>query len=264
MTDDKKRIESVESEISWSTPRPSDAPSKVPQSTTPKLWSALAVAQGQFPDIEKRRQAHVPGRQGSKGYSYKYADLADVIKAVAPILSANGLGFVQEVSADEVITTVFHQSGETFTARYPMRPMGFNKMDSAQGLQAAAHASKRYALQAALGISAEESIEGDPTSRRGGYKVDVDFLNEDGQIVMVKGQEMLAPDADRQARASAAAKGIIAQFEDAKTARGVNGAWERNEPIIERLRESYPDDYQNVLDAFTHNVNKATDAKPGA
>lgn len=62
------------------------------------LSDALAAAQSEFPDVPKTRTATVRGKTKSGSdyeYTYQYADFADVLKAVRPVLAKHGLSFSQ-------------------------------------------------------------------------------------------------------------------------------------------------------------------------
>jgi hypothetical protein len=75
-----------------------------------EIAAALAKAQGQFEVVTKGNMADI----GS--YTYHYADLADVVKMGAPILSLNGIAVCQatsvEVGAVALTTLIMHTSGQ--------------------------------------------------------------------------------------------------------------------------------------------------------
>lgn len=84
------------------------------------LAEALSAAQAEYPDVPKNRTATVKGKNKQTGefyeYTYKYADFADVLKAVRPVLAKHGLCFYQPIRRKEVklqlTTTIKHVSGE--------------------------------------------------------------------------------------------------------------------------------------------------------
>ena len=59
-----------------------------------ELFTALAKAQGEIKQVEKDRTVTVQMKSGGS-YSYSYATLANVIAAVKPALSKNGITFIQ-------------------------------------------------------------------------------------------------------------------------------------------------------------------------
>lgn len=82
-----------------------------------QIAAALARAQGQFPDIPKDKTAEVTMKSGGK-YTYSYADLAAIIKATRPALSANGLSVTQlmheGVENRYLVTILAHASGQWY------------------------------------------------------------------------------------------------------------------------------------------------------
>jgi hypothetical protein len=112
--------------------------------------AAFSKAQGEFPTIAKTKKA----KMGT--YEYTYADLADIIETVKPILAKNGLSYTQEIRPDEtgapwLWTTLMHLSGQwrsgCFPIRIAQRPQETGSYISYM---------RRYTLCAALGIQAEE------------------------------------------------------------------------------------------------------------
>ena len=209
------------------------------------IFKAMSEARGLYPDIPKNRVATVKSDKAQ--YSYKYADLSDVFNAIDPVLSSCGLTVVQFPSGGELVTVIAHESGEKIDGRWPIRPMARQTLDNAQGFQSAVQAAKRYALTAMLGISTEETVEGD--ARRKDFQINDDFETGDG-VRMPRGAKITKAMTQTE-KAAEAARAIMAQFLEAKTAPGVSGAWDRNAVFIEHLARKYDAHYQNVLDAFS-------------
>lgn len=130
-------------------------------------WSAAFVAaQAEMPDIEKRKTATIQMKQGGK-FSYKYADLPEIIRVVRPILKKHGLAFAQSVEKDgagiAVYTRIFHVGGH-FEAFGPVvLPSG----DDARTAGSAATYGRRYGLCAALGIAADEDTDAEAVRAQG-------------------------------------------------------------------------------------------------
>lgn len=120
------------------------------------LYTALAAAQGAMPQPNKDREVTVAMRKadGTPGgnYKFKYATLENCISTVRPHLAANGLGFVQFITPGEMVTRIFHASGEFLDCAIPM-PNLPNKPQEAGSLISY---FKRYSLCTALGITADE------------------------------------------------------------------------------------------------------------
>ncbi len=90
-------------------------------------------------------------------FKSKYADLGSVITAIKPALAKHDLGFTQhcQPSEDGVIveTILHHASGETLSMGSIYMPA--NKRD-AQGFGSAQTYARRYSLQTAFGVPAED------------------------------------------------------------------------------------------------------------
>lgn len=90
-------------------------------------------------------------------FKKNYADLNSVVDAIKPALSDNGLAFIQtpRPNADgaEIATTLIHASGETLDLGSTFVPA--NKKD-AQGFGSAMTYARRYGLQTAFGVPAED------------------------------------------------------------------------------------------------------------
>lgn len=131
-----------------------------------ELAAALAKAQGEMPVVEK----------GSSNpfFGSMYADLADVKKAVDPVLAKHGLSVTQhpEIQGEtEALTTLLlHASGQHLASTMPLF---LNKRDS-QGLGSAITYAKRQAPCAVVGVVADSdddgnaASDGDPPARRVG------------------------------------------------------------------------------------------------
>lgn len=114
------------------------------------LNAALAKAQGEFPQIHKSQTADA----GS--YSYSYVDLATILAAVRPVLAKNGLALVQRLEnvggAPAIRTELRHSEGAVIAASFPIGDRPTNP----QQLGSLLTYLRRYAVQAMLGIAAED------------------------------------------------------------------------------------------------------------
>lgn len=118
-----------------------------------QLLPALFAFQRDCPNVPKRQPATIPGREGKSGFSYKYANIADVRDHVLKHLQANGLLFVQPPSGHEIVTRVFHvASGQWIEGRMPYPATERN----AQALGGAITYVRRFALLAVLGLAGED------------------------------------------------------------------------------------------------------------
>jgi len=86
------------------------------------LVTALAKAQSEFPTIAKSHSAEVTMKSGGK-YKYTYANLADTLAAVVPVLTANGIALLQPIVTTATgveIQTVLLGHGERITSSMPL------------------------------------------------------------------------------------------------------------------------------------------------
>ena len=93
--------------------------------------------------------------KNTKGFNYKYSDLATVWDSIRKPLADNGLAVVQttrnlEDGTPVVITTLFHISGQFIEGELAIKP---TKMD-AQGVGSVISYARRYSLMSILGIAA--------------------------------------------------------------------------------------------------------------
>ncbi|MEM1371939.1 MAG: ERF family protein [Pseudomonadota bacterium] len=215
------------------------------------LFSALARARGEFPEIPRRRRATVKTERAN--YSYMYADLADVFNAVTEPMAAYGLGVWQDITPKGVVTTIYHESGECRSSQpWPIKPPKKGNLDDGQSLQAATQMAKRYSLQSALGISTEESLEGDRSTRVDASAPTVAEASSQGlKDAWIDGVlDQISEDATDREKAEAFAAQIISDFEGPKSKSGVNGVWNKRGKIIDALDQRHNDLFQSVFDAF--------------
>src|SRR5678816_2826998 len=93
--------------------------------TIGQLAKALSVAHGKMKALGKGNTATIPGKEGRQGYSYKYADLADVIDVYRAPLSEAGLAVTQVLRVEGermvLVTRLLHESGEFLESVYPLQ-----------------------------------------------------------------------------------------------------------------------------------------------
>jgi ERF superfamily len=132
-----------------------------------ELATALAAAQGEFPIIEKNRTAQLKevAHGAPNGLrEYKYADLADVLKGILPVLSKHKLAVLQPTFVEAghifVRTRLVHASGQWIECEYPVCAVHVDH----QRMGSALTYAKRYALCALLGVAADEDNDGATTA----------------------------------------------------------------------------------------------------
>jgi hypothetical protein len=139
----------------------------------PRLNGALAQAQMEFPPVPKRQTAtkrYQDKKSGDwKEFTYKYADLADILTTVLPILGKHGLAitqpFVRRGQQDRLylVTQVRHISGEVLTSAGLVMPNEETVSPQEFGSQ---HSYwRRYDLSGTIGVAAVEDDDGQFSQR---------------------------------------------------------------------------------------------------
>ncbi len=121
-----------------------------------ELAKALASAQTELKNPVKKKTAKV----GT--YSYQYADIAEVLDTVRPILARNGIALTQPtVLAEDVLvvqTRLTHAaSGQWMTSDYPVCRLNGDH----QKMGAAMTYARRYALCSMIGVAADDDRDGE-------------------------------------------------------------------------------------------------------
>ena len=127
-----------------------------------EIGVALSKFQGEVNNVSKDKS----------GYGYKYADLAQILDVVRPLLAKHGLSVVQmpgnSDSGVTVSTMLLHSSGQWIKSETQLPMDSAAKMSAAQAAGSVITYARRYALAAALGIAQEDDDAKKPES---GYEV---------------------------------------------------------------------------------------------
>lgn len=133
----------------------------MPQSETiDQLYTAKATAQSEFTVVPKTKTARVKTKAGYE-YTYKYADLADILKMALPVLAKNGLALSQPLLVDangvlRVTTRLGHKSGQWEQSD----GLPINGDLPPQELGSELSYFRRYDLGALLAIAPDEDDDG--------------------------------------------------------------------------------------------------------
>lgn len=109
------------------------------------LAQALNKMQGAMPPAIKDAS--------NPAFKSRYADLASVWDAIRKPLADNGLSVTQQTDVTEsgqmiLVTTVWHTSGESLAARYPLTPT----QNTPQSVGSCISYARRYSISALLGV----------------------------------------------------------------------------------------------------------------
>ncbi len=123
------------------------------------LAEALSKAQGEIKQPHKSKTATVPMKSGGQ-YSYKYADLSDILECVKKPFLNHGLALVQAVTTKgggaAISTRLVHASGQWLEEELWM-PVGD---DRPQTLGSIITYGRRYAAAAMVGIAPDDDDDG--------------------------------------------------------------------------------------------------------
>jgi hypothetical protein len=120
------------------------------------IAEALSAAQAELTDP--------PKDSVNPHFKSRYADLATVLKTVRPVLSKHGIALTQTTRVEDdgrmLLVTRLHWRDEEVVGYYPVSP---TKNDP-QGLGSAMTYARRYALQAIVGVAADDDDDGNAAS----------------------------------------------------------------------------------------------------
>lgn len=121
--------------------------------------AALASLQADLPTIAKDQMAN------AGTYRYKYADLADVSRAIMPLLGKHGLSFTSRPTLHEgrfvLLYELRHESGDQIPGIYPLPERG-----SPQEIGGQITYARRYCLCAVTGVAPEDDDDDAAAAQR--------------------------------------------------------------------------------------------------
>ena len=114
------------------------------------IYKALANFQYEIPIIHK----------DSKGFSYTYTDLPEIVRVITPYLKKHGLGFTQLIEGNQLKTIIFHyESGESIESSADIPEETMKGMNKFQTLGSAITYLRRYMLSSALGLVTDKDLD---------------------------------------------------------------------------------------------------------
>ncbi len=88
---------------------------------------------------------------------YRYAGLADVLEVIRQPLLDAGLVLTQTFEGRDLITTLWHTSGEALASRLALPEVEQRGMNTCQALGSAISYCRRYAILSILGLATEDN-----------------------------------------------------------------------------------------------------------
>lgn len=155
--------------------------------------SAFATLQADTPNVQALKI--VPGNDGEA--RYKYAPYEDIMRAVQPLLKANGFAVTFDSSVSEdgsrvtVKCTLMHRGGHSRSNSYTGRiGAGPPKSSDSQKDGAGYTYAKRFALCAALNITIEQDTDGAGDHNAIGERIDaIDAKQLKARVIEVGADE---------------------------------------------------------------------------
>lgn len=218
------------------------------------VYVALAAAQAEMGPLVKGSV--------NPAFKSKYADLADLTSAVREPLTRNGLAYfhqmvLAESGRDVMRTALVH--GESETRIECDVPLIVAKMDM-QGMKSATTYAKRIGLESVTGIAPEDddgnaAATAAPEPQR---TLASEALRDAWRDAV---EDSLPESATPAQKAEAYANAIIADFVSVKTAKTLEGRWDRHAKITLSLEGRYPDLHARVVDAYENHMISLVEAK---
>lgn len=121
-----------------------------------ELVKALVKVQSRLQAVEKDAE--------NPHFRSKYSTLSASWDACRELLSENGLAVIQTTEVEPspvLVTTLFHVSGQWIRGEYPLNPV----KNDPQSLAGAVSYSRRYSLQAIVGLSSKDDDGEDAMNR---------------------------------------------------------------------------------------------------
>ena len=98
----------------------------------------------------------------AKTNNYTYVELDALLDVVRPIATRHGIAIVQHVEADQLVTELWHVSGDSKMFRMPLRPSGLRGGSEAQQMGAAVTYARKYSLMGLFAIHGDKDDDAAP------------------------------------------------------------------------------------------------------
>lgn len=216
---------------------------------TPDLNAAIAIAKLSFEPIIADETASFSTKAGGK-IQFDYADLEDIIPAVTPALSQNGLSICSAIVPINnqlfLVTTLLHSSGQQRNSFYPLP----NTVTDPKEFGSQVTFGRRRNTVCLLEINVVESPEKKKQLRS-------KAANEMKRVVNDEMAEYAkqAPKPSKSAASKKTASPLEAVNKPDTTAHDETYLYPKHNLIIKRVRELLGVDVQWVSDYFKENFN---------
>lgn len=214
------------------------------------LATALAAFQAEMPTVPKTQTAQIPGRDGKSGYSYKYADLADVVSAALPLMTAQGLSFSTcprwTDHGLELVGVLLHTSGESMEGALPIAG------GTPQALGSSITYARRYLFGCMTGVVTDADDDGRaassaPPRKRAASTPKAD--DEDGKITTKQTRLMGALMRELKITDRAAALDYVAQVVGRTVGSRNELTTEEASDVIDALQTRGATDFRRTVEA---------------
>lgn len=212
------------------------------------IAAALAKAQAEMGKALKEST--------NPAFRSKYADLGNVMDACLPALNKHGIAVIQPFFTDDMggrfVKTVFiHESGETIECAIPLI-LGKNDM---QGLGSALTYARRYGLMAMAGIAPEDD---DGNAAANTVKDKNPTTQDLARTIYDAARDALPANATPDEHAEAIADAICQDFAGKKI-KALENAWNKHQPMIDRIAAKYEVLHERIVDAYETRKNELTE-----
>jgi hypothetical protein len=142
-----------------------------------ELYTALSAAQGEYPEVPKKRVATIRVEKNGKqlSYTYKFADLSDIMSAIRPVLAKHGLSVTQLLATGDdgkirLRSVLAHKSGEATESVIPLGPFP-SEGKAVQTWAGVLTYARRYSLTALVGLAVEDDDDANRAAGHDDYDV---------------------------------------------------------------------------------------------
>jgi antitoxin component of MazEF toxin-antitoxin module len=140
--------------------------------TVAAIFEALAAVQAKIDNVTQDREVEVPIKDkatgGIKGkYKFRYATLAGILHHIRDAMTENGVWYTQFIRGGEMVTRLFHKSGEWIDGGNLQLP---DFKGGPQDIGSIVSYFKRYSLTMALGLAAEEDNDAEVGEREVSFR----------------------------------------------------------------------------------------------